>query len=147
MNFYFFFKFRKSNILYNRIAITLMKFYMLYKMRDNPLNNLIFSIYEAELFHDIFIKTQHHDGQLFSHICFALMTRLPFLASTFRQRIDRSIKRILAEFALFRKIKGEGKKSPLRSSRETLRLLFVASRAEYHPLRDIFTRTRERMYK
>lgn len=38
------------------------------------------------------------------------MTRLPFLASTFRQRIDRSIKRILAEFALFRKIKGEGKK-------------------------------------
>lgn len=57
MNFYFFFKFRKSNILYNRIAITLMKFYMLYKMKDNPLNNLIFSIYEAELFHDIFIKT------------------------------------------------------------------------------------------
>lgn len=108
----------------------------------------------------IFLYCTSEQGRVFSIIRFDSVTRLPFLASTFRQCIDRSVKRIPAKF-VFRIEKWENagkggkentKKNNLKPSlrwicsRETLRLALVSSHAEYHrrvssARRDIFTET------
>lgn len=138
-NFFIDLKFRKSNILYSRIAITLMKFYMLYKMTIFE-QFYFFSIYEADILQNLATWWT----VILTHLLRSHDTITIF--STDISVAHWSIHKKNSDWIRFvSKDKERRKKSPLRSSRETLRLLFVASQAEYHSLRDIFTRTRKRM--
>lgn len=65
---------------------------------DQVINFLVKFLSVSLLYHE------REQGRAFSITCLASVTQLPFLASTFRQCIDRSVKRIPVEFVSRRKI-------------------------------------------